>query len=68
MNKSENVPDRLSIEKKDREIYDQLKKFDLFSKYNNKNFFLLAMVWGFHKNNQNLLKNSLVLLEILSAR
>ncbi|MDO9044560.1 MAG: hypothetical protein Q7U35_04555 [Methanobacteriaceae archaeon] len=49
MIKSENAPDRLFIEKDDREIYDRLKKINLFRKYDNKNLFLMAMVFGFHK-------------------
>lgn len=49
MNKSENAPDRLFIEKDDRDIYDRLKKLKLFKKHDNKNLFLMAMVFGFHK-------------------
>lgn len=56
MNKSETVPDRLSIEDKDRKIYDPLKEVNLFEKQNNKNLFLLAMVWGFHQKQSKPLK------------
>lgn len=58
MNKSEKDPDRLSIEKANREIYDKLKELDLFNKYDNKSLFLMSMVFGFNKRKQTPLKTT----------
>jgi len=58
MNKSENDPDRLSIEKANRDTYDKLKKLDIFSKYDNKSLFLMSMVFGFNKRKQTPLKTT----------
>lgn len=47
-------PDRLNIDKKDREIYDNIK---WFSKKENKEKFLFAMAYGFINNIKHPLKS-----------
>lgn len=51
-----NAPDRLYIDKKDRELYKELEdKEDMFKGMKNKDLFLMAMMIGFeHQSNEEL--------------
>lgn len=44
------IPDRLSIEKNDKEKYEKLREESIFKEKDNKDLFIFAMAYGYTKN------------------
>jgi hypothetical protein len=49
------APDRINVEKKDRNLYDKLKEEDVFKDVSRKEQFLIAMAYGFRSGTKKAL-------------
>lgn len=54
----EKVPDRILIGKGDREIYEKLKSINFFQEKDNKDIFMMALIWGFHEGKRKKVQNA----------